>query len=279
MDPQSNILNTVRTPPIGVIAGNGVYPRLFATAVRERGNDVVAVCHLGETDPSIEELVQTCVWIKVGELGRMIDTFVKHGVREVAMAGGINRIKLFGGVKLDLRGAALLAKLRSTKDDVIMRGVAGELEKLGIAVIPCTRFMEQHLVDLGVLTKSKPTAEEEADIEVGRVALQAMAPHHIGQLVVVRDGVVVAVEAVEGSDAAIRRGGELGGRGAVVVKYAKSTQDMRFDVPTVGLKTVEIMAEVKARVLALEAGKTLLLDREQVLRFADSHKISIVGCS
>ena len=252
----------------------------FALSKRAKGKGyrVVAVCHRGETDPTIEDLADKVVWIRVGELGRIISTFREAGAREVAMAGGISRIKLFGGTKLDARGALLLAKLRSVKDDIIMRGVADELTREGIEVIPCTRFMESALAETGVLTKAKPTREEEEDIEVGRAAIAAMSSQHIGQLVVVREGVVTAVEAVEGSDAAIRRGGELGGKGSVVVKFAKSTQDMRFDVPTVGVRTIEVMHEVRARVLALESGRCLMMDREEMIQLANKHRIVVVGC-
>lgn len=263
---------------IGLIAGNSTFPILFAQAARDAGYDVVAVCHAGETESALEPLVHHAEWIKVGELGKIINTFKKHGVKEAVMAGGINRVKLFGGVKLDLRGAALLARLRSTKDDVIMRGIASELHGEGIEVVPSTLFMHRHLVELGVLTRAKPTEAELEDIRVGREALRAMSAQDIGQLVVVREGVVVAVEAVEGSDAAILRGGDLGGPGTVIVKYAKSTQDMRFDVPIAGLKTIDSMLKSKARVLALEAGRCLLLDREEVVRRADEQRLVIIGC-
>lgn len=236
------------------------------------------MCHEGETDKAIEQIVDRAVWIKVGELGKIIDTFKSAGCKAAVMAGGINRVRLFGGVKLDLRGASLLMKLRSAKDDVIMRGIADELAGEGVPVLPCTIFMDQDMAPEGVLTRSGPTAEELDDIEVGRSALLALSSQDIGQLVVVREGVVVAVEAVEGTDAAIKRGGELGGKGTVVVKFAKSTQDMRFDVPTIGLKTIEALTASGARVLAVEAGRCLILDRDEVLDRAEKAGLSIIGC-
>lgn len=262
----------------GVIAGNGPFPRSFIQSAQAHGHAVLAVCHRGETDPSIESLADEVIWIRVGQLGKLIEGFRGRSITSVAMAGGINRVNWFGGVQLDARGAALLARLRSVKDDVIMRGIAEELGKDGIEVVSCTRFLEDHLVSLGCLTKRKPTDAEWADIEVGRQALRSIGAEHIGQVVVVREGVIVAVEAVEGTDAAIRRGGELAKRDAVVVKCAKPSQDMRFDVPTVGLKTLQTMQEVDARVLALEAGRSLMMEPREMCEFADRHQLTIVGC-
>lgn len=264
--------------PIGLIAGNSSFPRVFISGAHAAGRPVVAVCHRGETEEDIAERVSVATWIRVGELGRVIEFFKENGIREAVMAGGINRVKLFGGVKLDARGAALLLRLRSTKDDVIMRGIADELLREGIEIIESTRYLADSFIKIGSLTSSKPTEEELRDIDVGREAIRAMGSQDIGQLVVVRDGVIVAVEAVEGSDAAIRRGGELGGKGTVVVKYAKPSQDMRFDVPIVGFRTLRTMIEAKARVLALEAGRCLVLDSTEVIALADRHGIAIVGC-
>lgn len=272
------LLEQLKGQKIGVIAGNESFPLRFAAEAKRHGCTIVAVCHIDETKPEIEDLVDSAVWIKVGELGKLIDTFRTAGVSHVAMAGGINRVRLFGGVKLDARGAALMLKIRSMKDDVIMRGIAEELAREGISVFDCTVFLSDSLVKEEVLTTSRPNAEELVDIEVGIKAIKAMSDEHIGQTVIVRGGVIVAVEAVEGTDQAILRGGALGGKGTVVVKFAKPTQDMRFDVPTVGLRTITTMVEARARVLALEAGRCLILDREEVVALAKKHKISIIGC-
>ena len=264
--------------PIGVIAGNGPFPLHFAREAHKAGRDVVVVAHVGETTSELVDAVEYLRTVKVGELGKIIRTFQELGVKEVAMAGGISRIKLFGGVKLDARGAALLARLRSAKDDVIMRGIAEELLTEGIEVVSCTLFLSECLAREGQLTKSAPSEEEWEDIRVGTEAIRAMSSQDIGQLVVVREGVVVAVEAVEGTDRTILRGGELGGKGTVVVKFAKPTQDMRFDVPTVGEKTIRNLIQAKARVLALESGRCLILDEARVVEMADRAGIAIVGC-
>lgn len=264
--------------PIGLIAGNGAFPGLFIDAAHKHGHRVIAVCHKDETLPEAAAAADQAVWIKVGEIGRLIATFTDAGVRRAVMAGGISRVRLFGGVKLDLRGAALLARLRSTKDDVIMRGLADELARDGVEVISCATFMEDSLAVEGVLTATQPTEEEWRDVRVGIDALRAMSAQDIGQLVVVREGVIVAVEAVEGSDAAIRRGGSLGGKGTVVVKFSKPTQDLRFDMPTIGKRTIDSLVEVQARVLAVESGRCLILEQEAVLAHADRCRIAVVGC-
>lgn len=264
--------------PIGIIAGNSDFPLRFAEEAKKNDRAVVAVAHSGETRPELIDYVDHLEWIKVGELGRIIDIFKKLSVKQVALAGGINRIKLFGGVKLDSRGAALICRLKSTKDDLIMRGIAEELLAEGIEVVPCYEYLSSCLVKEKIYTLSLPSEDEEKDIAVGIEAIIALSSQHIGQLVAVREGVVVAVEAVEGSDRAILRAGELGGKGVVIVKFAKLTQDMRFDVPTIGPRTIESMIKAKARVLALEEGRCLIMDESIVLEMANKNGISIVGC-
>jgi DUF1009 family protein len=276
---KQSLLNSVQSAGvIGLIAGNGTFPLRFMESAQQQGCRVVAVAHENETIESIADLCEELTWIRVGQLGKIISTFREAGVRYAAMAGGINRVKHFGDVKLDSRGAKLMLKLRSTKDDVIMRGIADELLTEGIEVVDCTLFLPQCLAQKGLLAGPNLSDDEWADIGVGVEAIKAMSPQDIGQVVVVREGVIVAVEAVEGTDATVLRGGNLAGPGAVVVKFAKTTQDMRFDVPTVGLQTVKSMEEVGIRVLALEAGRSLIIDKEEVFNAAQKAGISIVGC-
>lgn len=263
---------------IGIIAGSSSFPLMLAKAAQANGFSVVACCHRGETNPEMAEIVERAVWIKLGELGRIIETFKNSGVTQVALAGGINRIKLFGGVKLDARGMKLIARLKSVKDDIVMRGIADELLTEGIEVIECTRFMEDQLAKEGQVTTRAPSNQELNDIEVGIQAVAALSSQDIGQTVVVKEGVIIAVEAVEGTDRTIKRAGELGGADSVVVKFSKTTQDLRFDVPTIGLKTISSMIEAKAKVLAIEAGRCLILDQKEVVELANRHKISIVVC-
>lgn len=263
--------------PLGLIAGNGVFPVLVARGAREAGVEVVACAHVGETDPAIEPEVASCTWVRVGELGKIIRTLRDAGCTSAVMAGGIRKARLFSGFRPDLRGAAFLARMRTLHDDKLLVGIAGELAGEGIAVVESTLYLPRLVPAAGVLTRRGPRAREREDIRFGTEVAKAIGAWEIGQTVVVKDGLVLAVEAVEGTDAAIRRGGELGRRGAIVVKVAKPGQDLRFDVPAVGPGTIRLMAEVHASVLAVEAGRTVLLERERMLSAADKAGIAVVA--
>lgn len=263
--------------PLGLIAGNGVFPRLVARGAREAGVDVVAVAHVGETEPELEHEVTSCTWIRVGELGKMIRTLKQAGCERAVMAGGIKKARLFSGFRPDLRGAAFLARMRTLHDDKLLRGIADEIESDGIRVISSTEYLPRLLPAPGVVGKRAPSKHERADIEFGIAVAKAIGSFDIGQTVIVKNGLVLAVEAVEGTDAALRRGGELARGGAVVVKVSKPQQDLRFDVPAVGPETIRLMAEVGATVLAIEAGKTIVLERERTLEAAAKAGIAVVA--
>jgi DUF1009 family protein len=262
---------------IGLIAGNGSFPIEFAKAAKAKGLTVVAVAHEGETDRDLEQWVDALFWVKVGQLGKIIRTFKDQGVRDVLMAGGIKKTRLFSGALPDLRGAALLARMIAKKDDSILRAVAEELESEGITVRESTLFLDNLLAPAGVLTKRTPTKDEWKDIAFGWQTAKEIGKLDIGQTVVVKDLAILAVEAIEGTDEAIRRGGRLCREGAVVVKICKPQQDLRFDLPAVGLTTVGTMNEVKASCLAVEAGRTIMIQREHVLEAANAARISIVA--
>ncbi len=262
---------------IGIIAGNGEFPIEFAKAAKEKGMTVVAVAHEGETRPELAETVDTIIWVRVGQLGKLIKAFKDHGVHDVLMAGGIRKTHLFSGAMPDLRGAALLARLIAKKDDSILRGVAAELESEGITVRESTLYLDNLLAPAGILTRRRPSREEQGDIEFGWQMAKEIGRLDIGQTVVVKQRSVVAVEAAEGTDETIRRGGGLCRSGAVVVKICKPGQDLRFDLPATGLRTIETMEEVHASCLAVEAGKTIMMQREAVLQRADRAGISIVA--
>jgi DUF1009 family protein len=262
---------------IGLIAGNGIFPIEFAKAAKKKGLEVIAVAHEGETLPELAEWADAVFWIKVGQLGKLIKIFKEQGVRDVLMAGGIKKTRLFSGALPDLRGAALLARMIHKKDDSILRAVAEDLESEGISVRESTLYLDSILAPSGVLTKRKPSKDEWKDIEFGWQMAKEVGRLDIGQTVAVKDQAVLAVEAIEGTDEAIRRGGKLCNGGAVVVKICKPQQDLRFDLPAAGVQTIATMKEVKAACLAVEAGKTIILDKESVIAEANKAGIVIVG--
>jgi len=262
---------------IGLIAGGGQFPLMVADAAKRRGMRVVAVAHAGETDSSLSKKADKIVWIKLGQLGRLIRSFKNSGVRRAVMAGTITKKRMFENVMPDLRGMALMARLAVFHDDDILRAVAGELAKEGIHIVSAAEYLPELPAPSGCLTRRRPTGTEREDIDFGWRMAKELGRLDIGQCVVVRKKTVLALEALEGTDAAIQRGGELSREGAVVVKVSKPNQDLRFDVPSVGAGTILTMRGVGASVLAVEAGKTLMFDREEMIALADSAGISIVG--
>ena len=262
---------------IGLIAGNGIFPLEFAKAAKQKGLSVLAVAHEGETREELAGLVDGIVWVKVGQLGRIISIFKEQGITEVLMTGGIKKTRLFGGAMPDLRGMSLLAKMIYKKDDAMLRAIAEELESEGITVRESTLYLDSLLAPEGVLTRRKPSKDEQRDIEFGWQMAKEIGRLDIGQTIVVKDQAVLAVEAIEGTDETIRRGGRLCKEGAVVVKICKPNQDFRFDLPAVGTQTISTMREVNASCLAVEAGKTIIFERESVIREADRAGIALVA--
>ena len=266
-----------RQPPIGLIAGGGQFPLLFAEAARARGRRVVAVAHVNETLPELEQQADVTCWVKLGQLGRIIKYFRQEGVNETVFAGTITKTRIFHDVLPDFKGLTLWNKIDIRLDDAILRAVAQTLEEEGIRVIASTCYLDHLFFPQGLLSRKKPSAAQMEDIRFGWSIARAVGRLDIGQCVVVRDRSVLAVEAIEGTDAAIRRGGELAGSGAVVVKLKKPDQDFRFDLPATGEKTIATLAAVKGAVLAVEAGQSLLFDRAAMVRAADRAGIVVIG--
>jgi DUF1009 family protein len=262
---------------IGIIAGSGQFPVLCARAAHHRGLEVVAVAHRDETDPSLADDVDEIHWVYVGQLGKIIHIFKSAGVRQALLAGGITRGRLFKHFRPDFRALGLIRRVGAGQDDRLLRAVAQELEDEGITIAPATIFLEELMAPPGPLGRHRPTPDQLKDIEYGFHMAKEIGRLDIGQCAVVRRQMVAALEAVEGTDETIRRGGRLAGPGAVVVKVCKPEQDMRFDLPTVGVGTIEVMQEVGAKVLAVEAGKTLIFDREDMLSLADRAGIVVWG--
>ena len=262
---------------LGIIAGNGVYPRLLADAARKAGvKRIITAAFSNETEAAIEQHVDVVEWLRVGQLGKLLKFFGEHRVHHAIMAGQIAPKNLFD-LRPDTKALLLLAKLKQRNAESIFRAIADELGKVDVELLPATTFLENYLAQRGLIAGPKLSRREEEDVDLGWTTAKEIARLDIGQTVIVKNGTVVAVEAFEGTNEAIRRGGALAREGAVMIKVAKPKQDMRFDVPIVGVETIKVATEAKLRVIAVEAGKTLLLERDQVVGSAQRAKISIVA--
>ena len=268
----------MRAPNIlGLIAGNGVYPRLLAENARRAGvSSIVTAAFSGETDPALAQEVETIEWLRVGQLGRLIKFFCEKGVTQAIMAGQIAPRNLFD-FRPDWKALILLARLKTRNAETIFSAIADELSKNGIELLAATTFLEDYLAASGRICGPSLSKREEQDVAYGTKMAREVARLDIGQTIVVRNGTVLAVEAFDGTNETIRRGGELARKNAVVVKVTKPQQDMRFDVPCIGPETIRVAAAARIRVIAVEAGRTLLLDKDELIKQADAARISIVG--
>ncbi len=262
---------------LGIIAGNGTYPFALAQSARAAGvkRSVVAAFE-NETDPALAALVDEIEWMRVGQLGKMIRCFESRGVDQAIMAGQIAPGNLFD-LRPDIKALLVLAKLRKRNAESIFGAIGDEMAKAGVALLPATMFMEDYLAGVGLFAGPRLSRREEEDVEFGFGMAKEVSRLDIGQTVVVKGGTVLAVEGFDGTNATIKRGGLLGRKESVVVKVSKPNQDLRFDVPVIGLATLDTAAEAKIRVIAVEAGLTLVLDRERVKEQAARQKISLVG--
>ena len=262
---------------LAIIAGNGVYPRVLARRARAAGvRKILALAFEGETDAELGQHVDEIRWLRVGQLNRMLSTLRDARITKAIMAGQIAPRNLFD-LHPDWRALLLLAKMRQRNAESIFRAIAGELNKIGVALLPATTFLEDFLAGKGLIAGPKLSRREKSDIDLGWDIAQKIAALDIGQTVIVKNGTVLAIEGFDGTNETIRRGGALGQGGAVMIKVAKLDQDMRFDVPVIGPETISAALEAKIRVIALEAGRTLLLEKEEVIRAAQSAKISVLG--
>ena len=262
---------------VGIIAGSGPLPMMAAREAKASGWEVVVVAIREEADPALEAVADRLHWIGVGQLGGLIRAFKREKVTKAIMVGKVRMSHLFTRVRPDIRGSLLFFRMKDRRGDAILEAVAQELDREGISILNCTRFLSQVLVELGVLTRRAPTTREWDDIRLGQEVARTLAQSKIGQTVVVKNGTVLALEAIEGTDAAVRRGAELGNGGVVVVKACRPDHDFRFDVPVVGLTTLTVMGEVGGTVLAVEAKRALFLDRVQALALADEAGIAVVA--
>jgi DUF1009 family protein len=266
-----------RIEKLGLIAGGGQFPMMIAKAAQEKGIKLYAVAHIDETDPQVASLADAIEWVHLGQVGRLIKFLKKNNVCDAVMAGKITKTKMFSHARPDLKALTVLATVDHTKDDGILRAFADTLEKEGIVVHFATFLLPELLAPEGCWTRRKPSKSEVTDIIFGWKLAKEIGRLDIGQSIVVRDGSVLAVEAIDGTDATIRRGGMLGKNKTVVVKVSKPNQDMRFDMPALGVETIETMHAVDASALAVEASGTVVFNRKAMIALADKYGITIVA--
>jgi DUF1009 family protein len=271
-------LAIVPTPDtLGIIAGNGAYPRLLADSARRAGvKRIIAAAFTDETDDSLTVKVDEIHWMRVGQLGKLIAAFRSAGVANAIMAGQIAPKNLFD-LRPDWKTLLLLARLKRRNAESIFAAIGDELMAAGITLLPATAFLDDYLAPNGLIAGRKLTRREEDDVTFGFEIAREVSRLDIGQTVIVKNGTVLAVEGFEGTNEAIKRGGALGGKNAIMVKVAKPNQDMRFDVPVIGLATVDVATEAHLRVIAIEAGRTLLLEKEALIESAALSNLSIIA--
>jgi len=266
------------TPKVGLIAGNGRFPFLVLEAARSQGIEVVVAAIREETDPDIERVAETVHWLSLGQLGKLIRTFRAEDVNRAVMAGQVKHRQLFSDIIPDFKMLQMLAGLATRSTDSLIGGVARVLEGEGIELLDSTVFLGPLLPAPGLLTTRAPSQEEQRDIDYGYRIARELGRLDLGQAVVVSEGACVALEAMEGTDALVARAASLvNGRPLVLVKLAKPNQDLRFDVPVVGPGTLDAMTRANVRAMAIEARKTLMIDRQDIVARANAHDIAIVA--
>ena len=265
--------------PLGIIAGNGRFPFLVAEGARRARRRVVAVAIREEADPGLESVVDETHWVSLGQLGKCIDALRRAGATEAVMAGQVKHRQIFSDVVPDLKLLGVLARLAVKSTDNLIGGIADALGREGITLLSSVEFLQDQMASVGAMTHRSPSQAERRDVDYGATVARTLAGLDLGQTAVVKDRAAVALEAMEGTDETIRRAGRIAGPGAVVVKVSKPKQDMRFDVPVVGDGTLAAMREAGARVLAVDADKTLLVDRAAFLDAANGAGIAVWGMS
>lgn len=261
---------------IGIVAGGGQFPALVARGAREAGMGVVMCGFHGHTDPALASLADQFSMLHLGALNRLIEFFRSHGVRRLCFAGAISKPRALD-LRPDFRAAKVLFRLRSKGDDVLLRAVMDELQSEGLAIVQAAELVPGLRGPDGVVSRRQPTEEEWADLRYGWPIAAAIGRLDIGQCIVVKRGMVVAVEGLEGTDALLRRGAELGGAGCVAIKIVKPGQDERIDLPAIGAATMRTLVDGGYSCLAYHSGKTLFFDREEALALADAHSLAVVG--
>ncbi len=262
---------------LGLIAGNGVFPLEVAIAARKRGIKLIALAHRGETKPELEAQVDQLTWIKVGELQKIVDVLKTAGVEQAAMAGGISRANLAETFAPDERAIKMLSSITRWSDDAVLRAIAREIESEGIPVIDPVPLMDDAVAKAALMAGPEPGEKQLRDVALAFAIARSLGTFDIGQSVAVRGGVVYAVEAAEGTDAALRRAAAIAGKGLIIAKVAKPGQDLRFDRPAIGPATIELLVQIGAAMIGIEAGKCLILERERTLAMAQAANLAVYG--
>ncbi len=262
---------------IGMIAGNGRFPFLVAEQIKKQGDRVITVALKEEADKNIESVSDETVWLSVGKLQKIIDALKQRNVDTAVMVGQVKHVKIYSAITMDLRALKVMSSLVNKKTDTILGAVVREFEKDGISFLPSHLYLKHLLAEKGLIVGKKLNSDENKDAEFGFKMAKGIAGLDIGQTVVVKDKSVLAVESVEGTDECIKRAFALGGENAVAVKVAKPNQDFRFDVPVIGLNTIETLKNNKIRAMVIEAGATLILDKDEVLQKAKENGVTIIG--
>jgi len=261
----------------GIIAGNGVYPKELASAARRAGvKKIVAAAFTNETDQGFADHVDKIEWMRVGQLGRLLKYFRENAVGQAVMAGKIAPRNLFD-LHPDWKALLLLARLKQRNAESIFGAIGAELEKAGVKLMPATTFLEDAMAPTGLIAGPKLTRRQQTDVDFGWHIAKEIARLDIGQTVIIKNGTVLAIEGFDGTNETIRRGGKLAGGGAIMIKVSKPGQDMRFDVPVIGLETVKVAHEAGVPAIAVEAGSALLLEKAAILQHADRSQLSIIG--
>ncbi|MBW1642554.1 MAG: UDP-2,3-diacylglucosamine diphosphatase LpxI [Deltaproteobacteria bacterium] len=262
---------------IGLIAGGGQFPIIFSKTARSKGYEVFAAAYYKETDPILAEYVDGIQWLYLGQVKRLLKYFKENSVNEAVMMGAVKKIRMFSNFRPDSKAISALAGIKHTHDDELLSAFARMLEEEGVKVRAATFLLPSLLAQEGCWTKKKPSKSEWNDIYLGWYLAKEIGRLDIGQCVVIAGGSVLSVEAIDGTDATIKRGGELGKGNAVVIKVCKPNQDQRFDIPAIGIQTIKTMHENGVNVLAIEAGKAVVFDRDEMISKANRYGISIVA--
>lgn len=262
---------------VGIIAGNGEFPLLFARAAQQKGFDVYAAAIKNEASDDVEAHCREAAWLHIGQVKKLIRFFKSHGVEDVVLVGGVKKTNVFKDIRPDTKALAFLARMRHTHDDTLLSAFASLLEGEGFSVRASTFLVPEILAEGGVWTRKRPSKDQLKDLSTGWHIAKEIGRLDVGQCLVMGRGSVLAVEAIDGTDATIRRGGGLGNGESLLIKVSKPTQDMRFDVPAVGLETLKTMKESGVTALAMEAGCAVVFNRDEMVQFADTHGMTILA--